>query len=147
MLRYHELMDTYTIGKLAKAADVPTSTLRYYERIGLLTAEHRSHSSYRLYGPASLNRLRFIKAAQSCGFTLDDVAHLLNLRVKPSGTCNEVQELMEHRLKDIGQRMAELNQVREVLEAFLKDCKKSRRRSQCAVVVHLDHCACQAGSQ
>ena len=49
---------TFTIGELAKAADVPSSTLRYYERIRLLTAEGRSPGNYRLYGQESLERVR-----------------------------------------------------------------------------------------
>ena len=50
----------YTIGKLAEAAGVPVSTVRYYEREGLLRPEERSEGNYRLYGPASLSRLQFI---------------------------------------------------------------------------------------
>ncbi len=71
---------TYTIGKLAKAAEVPVSTVRYYEKRGLLTPDQRTPSSYRLYGEESLQRLRFIRAAQTSGFTLEDIAMLLDLR-------------------------------------------------------------------
>ena len=63
----------FTISQLAKAADVPTSTLRYYERVGLVIPETRSHSNYRLYGDESLEKLKFIRAAQAVGFTLEDV--------------------------------------------------------------------------
>jgi hypothetical protein len=49
----------YTIGELAKAADVPSSTLRYYERRGLVEPDNRSEGNYRLYGPETLERVRF----------------------------------------------------------------------------------------
>jgi DNA-binding transcriptional MerR regulator len=61
---YPRGMETaYTISQLAHAASVPTSTVRYYERIGLLQPEARSAGNYRLYGPEALARLRFIRAA------------------------------------------------------------------------------------
>ena len=53
----------FTIGELARAADVPTSTVRYYEREAILRPTGRSASNYRLYSGADLERLRFIRAA------------------------------------------------------------------------------------
>ena len=77
----------YTIGELAKAADVASSTLRYYERRGLVEPDNRSEGNYRLYGPETLERVRFIRAAQATGFTLDDVAMLLDVRVAANAAC------------------------------------------------------------
>ncbi len=65
-----------TIGQLAAQADVPTSTVRYYERRGLLRCEGRTRANYRQYGEATLERLRFIRAAQAAGFTLVDIRSL-----------------------------------------------------------------------
>lgn len=67
---------TYTIGQLARAVGVPTSTVRYYERIGLLQPDGRTAGNYRLYGKEALECLRFIRAAQATGFTLEDITHL-----------------------------------------------------------------------
>jgi DNA-binding transcriptional MerR regulator len=53
----------YTISQLARAAGVPTSAVRYYERIGLLQPHGRTGGNYRLYGKEALERLRFIRAA------------------------------------------------------------------------------------
>ena len=82
-----------TIGELAGAGGVPTSTIRYYERERLLQPSSRSPSNYRLYSAADLERLRFIRAAQATGFTLHDVSKLL--RPAP---CGSVQRLIEERL-------------------------------------------------
>ena len=68
-----------TIGELAEAAGVPTSTVRYYERAKLLKPSARSPSNYRLYSARELERLRFIRAAQATGFTLDEAAPMLLL--------------------------------------------------------------------
>ncbi|HEX9867840.1 MAG TPA: MerR family transcriptional regulator [Candidatus Tectomicrobia bacterium] len=71
---------TYSIGQLARAAGVPTSTVRYYERIGLLHSDARTAGNYRRYGQETLEYLRFIRAAQRTGFTLEDITALLQLR-------------------------------------------------------------------
>ena len=63
----------YTISQLSKAAEIPTTTVRYYERIGLVEPEDRSQGNYRLYSNESLKKLKFIRAAQAVGFTLEDV--------------------------------------------------------------------------
>ena len=72
-----------TIGKLAREANVPISTIRYYEREGLFAADERSDGNYRLYGTAALERLRFMRAAQGAGLTLGDIRSLLECRPAP----------------------------------------------------------------
>src|SRR5713101_4209048 len=70
-----------TIGQLAKEGGVNIETVRYYERLQLLTPTARKPSGYRLYSDDVVRRLRFIKNAQALGFTLEEIAGLLNLRV------------------------------------------------------------------
>ena len=124
----------YTISQLAKAAKTPTSTLRYYERIGLLRPEDRSPANYRLYGDESLRRLRFIRAAQAIGFTLDHVSTLLGDRDGKAPTCNEVQTLIEERLAEIEKRLKDLRHVRRVLNSSLKKCRESEQNENCQVI-------------
>lgn len=118
-----------TIGQLAKAAGVPTSTVRYYEREGLLEPSARSPSNYRLYAPQDLERLRFIRAAQATGFTLGDVKALL--RPAP---CARVQSMIEHRLDEVARRLAELRHLRRVLERSLERCREHAPSGRCKVV-------------
>jgi len=108
--------DSLTIGQISKAAGVPTSTVRYYERTGLLRPSTRSPSNYRIYSASDLERLRFIRAAQATGFTLDDVSRLL--RPAP---CSKVQGLIERRLEQIAERMRELRHVQKVLRGSLSE--------------------------
>ncbi len=72
---------TLTIGKLAKEVGVNIQTVRYYERLKLLSPAARKPPGYRLYGGDNVRRLRFIKDAQALGFTLSEITELLNLRV------------------------------------------------------------------
>ncbi len=121
-----------TIGELARAAEVPTSTVRYYEREGLVRASARSPSNYRLYSADDLERLRFIRAAQATGFSLEDVTKLL--RPAP---CGRVQELIEDRLSRVEVRMKELRHVKRVLGAALETCHEHEATGRCRVVADL----------
>ena len=118
-----------TIGELARAASVQASTVRYYERAGLLRPSGRSTANYRLYAVADLQRLRFIRAAQATGFTLGDIAYLL----RPA-SCHRVQQLIEDRLAQINARMKEL---RHVLRQSLVECREHEATGRCAVVGEL----------
>lgn len=121
-----------TIGELAKAADVPISTVRYYERAEILKPSGRSAGNYRVYSEHELERLRFIRAAQATGFTLEDIKALL----RPAA-CGKVQGLIEERLCEAGERMKELRHVDRVLRASLKECLAHEATGRCKVVDRL----------
>jgi len=127
-----------TIGQLAETVDIPASTVRYYERIGLLAPEDRSQGNYRLYGPASLRRLRFIRAAQSIGFTLDDIRSLMGAQNRHSPSCRDVQRLIAARLTEIDKQMTSLRQVQKVLKASVAKCRKTERSRCCHVIESLE---------
>ena len=131
---------SFTIGELARLAGVPTSTLRYYERAGLVKPSGRSEGNYRLYGEADLEHLRFIRAAQATGFALDDIRALLDHRHATVSSCHEVQELIRHRLEEV-ERMADLQHVEEVLRDALATCRQTERPGHCEVIEQLDHTA------
>lgn len=118
-----------TIGELAKAAEVPTSTVRYYERAGILRPRGRSAGNYRVYSEAELERLRFIRAAQATGFTLDDIQALL----RPAA-CGRVQGLIEERLEQVAERMSELRRVQRVLKSALAECLEHEESGRCRII-------------
>ncbi len=124
----------FTISQLARAAEVPTTTLRYYERAGLLEPEDRSQGNYRLYTDESLRRLKFIRAAQAIGFTLEDVKLLLGRGTEEPPPCRQVQTLIQGRLADIEERLKDLRHVQRVLKSSLEKCKKTEQAGCCHVV-------------
>lgn len=128
----------YSIGQLAKTAGVPSSTLRYYERIGLLEPEGRTEGNYRYYGNRELQRLRFIRAAHASGFTLDDVTSLLDLREEGAPPCGQVRELLEKRLTVLRERIQELHAVERVVLRNLDICRKTDREDPCQLIDQLD---------
>jgi len=82
-----------TIGKIATLANVSTDTLRYYERERLIEPTAKSKGGYRLYERDALRRIRFIKQAQQCGFTLTEIRALLTLRSSDAARCRDVRRL------------------------------------------------------
>ena len=102
--------ETCSIGELARAAEVPTSTVRYYERVGLVRPSGRTAGNFRYYGLEALHRLRFIRAAAATGFTLADIRRLLEFRDGAAAPCKEVQSLIENRLADVDLRDAAVTQ-------------------------------------
>lgn len=124
----------YTIGELAKAAGVPSSTVRFYERRGLLSPDGRSASNYRTYTAESLAALRFIVAAKRAGFTLRDISRLLGLRDGTEDCCGDVQVVIEDRVADLQARIRDLQHAESVLSEALKWCTVQGGSGRCPVL-------------
>ncbi|WP_067834740.1 MerR family transcriptional regulator [Nocardia lijiangensis] len=106
--------------QLAAAAGVNTQTLRYYERRGLLAEPDRSLGGHRLYPEQALTVLRVIKAAQRLGFTLDEVADLLDgTHFGGRRTDSGLQARAAAKLAEVDAELAELTAVRDTLRAAL----------------------------
>jgi DNA-binding transcriptional MerR regulator len=130
-------MPTYTIGQLAKAANVPTSTLRFYERTNLLTPSTRSDGNYRQYDSAALERLRFIRAAQATGFSIEDIRELLSLTHSDDPPCDDVVKLMTNRLAEVRERLKKLRHVERVLSKALNECCSGKTIDLCGEINRL----------
>jgi DNA-binding transcriptional MerR regulator len=104
-----------TIGELAKRLDLNPRTIRFYECIGVLPEPERSTSGYRLYSEADEPRLCFIKAAQRTGFTLGEIKEVLALRDRGRPRCRYVAGVIDQRLGEINQRVAELRALKREL--------------------------------
>lgn len=114
------------ISELAEQVGVPTSTVRYYERIGLIGAPSRTSAGYRAYDEESATRLLFVTRARRLGLTCDQITELLP--VWDSTNCaaagERVGRLIDDKQAEIAARIAELrsfsaqlDEVRAVLEA------------------------------
>ena len=131
------MRDQRTIGELAHEAGIPTSTLRYYERSGLLQPAERTETNYRLYGPQEIERLRFIRAAQATGFTLSDIKSLLDYRDGLTVACRDIRLLIENRLAMVEERAREYRHIQKVLRSFLKECLEAEQDEPCHVIKKL----------
>ena len=127
-----------TIGQLASHLGLPVSTLRYYERAGLVKPAGRSLGNYRIYDHESGDRIRFIRMAQATGFTLADIRSLLELRDGNTAPCREVRTLIEKRLDDTTARIEEFKHVQGILRVFLRQCKTAEEDADCHVMGRLE---------
>jgi DNA-binding transcriptional MerR regulator len=130
-------VSAYTIGQLARAAAVPTTTIRFYERTGLFKPDGRTGSNYRQYSDRAVERLRFIRSAQATGFSLDDIRELLSLTDSDKAPCEEIAVLTKKRLAEIRKRLRELRHVERVLSTSLANCCKGTSPDLCDRIVGL----------
>jgi Hg(II)-responsive transcriptional regulator len=123
-----------TIGELARRIGVNTQTIRFYEREGLVPAPRRRASGYRQYAPAMVERVRFIRAAKAVGFTLEEIADLLSLRVRRGASCARVRARAEAKLADIDAKLEQLRGMRAVLAEMVESCSGRCAIKDCAIL-------------
>lgn len=95
-----------TIGKVAELSGISTDTIRYYEKEKLLKPQQKSDAGYRLYDDRAVRRLRFIKQARHCGFTLVEILQLLSLQTVESSCCSDVRKLAVEKSSNWKQKYA-----------------------------------------
>lgn len=134
-------MTAWTIGKLARRTGIPASAVRYYERAGLVRPDGRTAGNYRLYGEATVQRLLFIRAAQTIGFKLADIRVLLEYQELPDDRCEDVQQLIRERLADVEHRLEHLERVCKVLRDCLNRCEQSGGEKRCPIITELTRAA------
>jgi MerR family redox-sensitive transcriptional activator SoxR len=108
-----------TIGELAAESGLPASTIRYWERIGVLPKPARV-SGQRRYSADAVQRLSVLRLAQACGFRLDEIRHLLNgysSGVKPP---RRWQELALRKQQELDEQIARLKAMRRVVDRVLQ---------------------------
>jgi Hg(II)-responsive transcriptional regulator len=110
------------IGELARDAGVNIQTVRYYERRGLLEDPRGNESGYREYNSGTADRLRFIRRAQELGFTLDEIADLLALRLDPNTTAHTVRERARAKIDEVESRIHDLEHIRDALNHLAGRC-------------------------
>ena len=112
----------FTIGVLARATETQVETIRYYERIGLLSAPARTTGNYRAYGPDHLRRLSFIRRSRELGFSIKTVRELLNLGDQKEADCSAVDTIAREQLAEIERKIADLSALRHELKSLIGQC-------------------------
>jgi MerR family transcriptional regulator, mercuric resistance operon regulatory protein len=124
-----------TIGAFAAAADVNVETVRYYQREGLLAEPDKPSRGIRRYGSVDVARVMFIKAAQRLGFSLAEIAGLLEL--DDGAHCREARALGQHKLDDVREKLADLRRIESVLARLVRDCGNARGTVSCPLIMAL----------
>jgi DNA-binding transcriptional MerR regulator len=117
------------VSELADKVGVSADTVRYYERIGLVSQPARSPSGYRQYDDDVAWRLKFIKGAQSLGLKLSEIRELLEIQDKGACPCGHTKALIDNRMAEIDQELDRLSALRKELEAMSRlECLDSSER-------------------
>jgi MerR family transcriptional regulator, copper efflux regulator len=108
------------IGEVAAQSGLSVKTVRYYEEIGLLTTTvERSEAGYRLFDSQVLNRLAFIKRAQSLGLSLSEIQEILVVHDQGELPCGEVKQRLEVKVAAIAQQIEALETLKTELQGIL----------------------------
>lgn len=128
-----------TVKQVAERVGLPSRTVRYYDRIGLVQAGERTPAGYRLYSPKEEGQLRFVGRAKALGFSLQDIRGLLAAAER--GCCGEVMpeldRLLEEKVKEIDERIVELSAFRDRLQSYA-----AGKRGGCGHPDHGAFCGC-----
>jgi Hg(II)-responsive transcriptional regulator len=119
------------IGELARSVDVSVETIRYYQRIGLLSLPQKPYGGIRSYSAQDLQRLRFIRRAQQLGFSLGDIQALLELS---SSDCEQVQTLAAEKLNMVHEKLSQLRRIESVLAKTLEECARRKGNQPCPII-------------
>lgn len=127
----------HMIGALARLTRLPVSTIRFYERKGLLNTPERTEAGYRVYPQSSVDRLQFIRHAQASGFTLHQIHRLLRLESEPNGRSADVRREAEASIEEIRAKITALEGMESSLKWLLSCCRGDQMVSECPIIIEL----------
>ncbi len=114
------------IGEAATHTKLPAKTIRYYEDIGLVTADRRANG-YRDYSQDHIEKLRFVGRARDLGFTIDECRSLLDLYEDKKRASADVKRIAKDHLADIDRKISELQAMRDTLDRLVRSCRGDNR--------------------
>lgn len=136
----------YIIGKLARLVGVSTDTLRYYEKQGLILPASKSEVGYRLYTDDALKRIRFIKHAQQCGFTLSEITELLALKHRDAACCQDMRHRAIEKKLQLERKIRALQRMSNALDALIDICNdETKPLQECPILDALENSLADVG--
>ncbi len=120
------------IGTAARQSGLPPKTIRYYEEIGLLSAD-RAPNGYRDYSVEDIHRLRFVQRARSLGFSVEECRQLLSLYGDRDRESADVKAIATEKLAEIDRKIAELTSLRKMLGHLVANCHGDQR-PECPII-------------
>ena len=108
------------IGDLKERTGVKVSTLRYYESLGLLQPALRSDSGYRYFHDNAVQRVLFIKKAQTLNFSLTEIQEIFNSHNRGIAVCSIVKDLIDYKISHLDTEIQKLLESKHRLESHRK---------------------------
>ena len=124
------------IGEIAKKAEMPVKTVRYYDEIDLVKPNGRSDAGYRTYNDIALRQLVFIRRARAFDFSIEECRELLGLFTDQQRTSADVKSIAQKRLTQIKAKQAELQRLHDELAHLVTACRGDNR-PDCPIIDYL----------
>lgn len=122
------------VGEVARATGVTVEALRFYERRGLLPAPARTPAGYRDYSQSVVAAVRFIRHTQQLGFSLDDIAGMLDLAAGGPDNCDTVRDLAQAKIDQVALKISQLTAIRNALSDLVATCQRPRPERHCPLL-------------
>lgn len=132
-------MQYYAIGEISARTDIKPETIRYFEKIGLITQAARQPNGYRQYDDNHLRQLRFIQHCRKLGFSQKEIRDLVTVfEHAKAHTRAEVKAIATTHLEDIRQKIVELQTLEHALAVLTEQCDgKHGSASECPILATL----------
>jgi DNA-binding transcriptional MerR regulator len=114
------------INQLAKLANIPSKTIRYYESIDLLPEPARNDNGYRQYAPVDVERLVFIRRCRELQIPLEQIKTLIGVQANPQSSCAEVDALIAQQLDKVRNTIVELTLLEKSLDTLATSCTNDK---------------------
>lgn len=140
------------IGELGQATGVDIETIRYYEKQGLLPPPTRAPNGYRVYGPAHLERLAFIRHFRALDMALAEIKRLLDFVSHPEADCGDINRLIDEQLARVRARLKSMRALEKQLATLRARCEVGHIAAECGILHELvaaaqgEACACHPTS-
>lgn len=132
------MVNSITIGHVAKRTGISIEAIRFYERKGLIDAPARKDSGYRQFAEDHIQRLLFIQQAKSLGFSLMEIKELLSIKEDPETGSREVKSLAKTKLQSIEEKIKILQRMKKTLKALVDSCPGEGPKRDCPILEALD---------
>ena len=110
------------IGQAAKSSGVHSKMIRHYESIGIIPKARRTDAGYRTYSEADVHSLKFVRRARDLGFSMKEIKKLLGLWRNRSRSSSEVKNLALTHIRELEEKIAEMQAMRDTLKDLAKNC-------------------------
>lgn len=129
----------FTIGKLAAQAGLSIDAIRYYEKEELMRPVRKTNAGYRQYDESALRRIRFIKQAQHCGFSLAEIRGLLALKKRDAACCNDVRTIAIDKKLQLAERIKAMKAMSRALSGLIAICDdETKPVDECPILTALE---------
>jgi len=104
------------VQEIATRAGVSAHTVRYYNKLGLLSSGRDPFNQYRRFDVGAVERLQFVRRAKALGFSLAEIGEILSMSHSGRSPCPQVRDIVNKRITEVAARIADLQQLHRRLE-------------------------------